>query len=354
MIMAGGTGGHVFPGIAVADFLRQENIDVVWMGTKNGLEATVVPKANIEIEWITIKGLRNKGLRGWLMLPLRLFVAVMQALAILRRRRPDAVLALGGFVAGPGALSAWLLRRPLLMHEQNAIPGLTNRIVSLFAAKVLCGFPGAFGKLSSARHVGNPVRADLADVEAPQTRFDNRQGALRLLIIGGSQGAVKLNQVVPQAVCQLSRIVDLQVRHQCGSSRQGATEEAYQDCQAEIKVEAFIDDMKTAYAWADLVICRAGAMTIAELSAVGVAAILVPYPHAVDDHQTANANYLVERNAAVLLPETDLNSEHLGTLIADFADNRQLLKEMAIQARACAMPDAAEMVATACMEAMHA
>ena len=354
MIMAGGTGGHVFPGLAVAQRLRASQVPVAWLGTHEGLEARLVPALapDVELEWIDIRGVRGKGLLGWLSLPWRLARAMAQAFRVMRRRRPQAVLSLGGFVAGPGGLVAWLTRVPLLIHEQNAIAGMTNRWLALLADQVLTAFPSAVG-LAHARQVGNPVRAEIAALSPPERRFENREGALRLLVIGGSQGAAALNKIVPQAVAQLARAGTLvEVWHQCGRSAVNDVERRYESCSA--RVSAFIEDMAGAYGWADLVICRAGAMTIAELAAAGVGSILVPFPAAVDDHQTANARFLVEREAAILMPQAELTVERLIQALTRFGTNRDVLQRMACAARAASVPDADQAVARLCQEAMRA
>jgi UDP-N-acetylglucosamine--N-acetylmuramyl-(pentapeptide) pyrophosphoryl-undecaprenol N-acetylglucosamine transferase len=352
MIMAGGTGGHVFPGLAVARCLREQNVGVVWLGTRAGIEARLVPAAGFEIEHIQIRGLRGRGLLRWLLLPMQLNIAMFQAWRILRRRQPQAVLSMGGFVAGPGGLMASLLRIPLIIHEANAIPGLTNRWLAYLADRVLCGFPPAFGAYTAAHQVGNPVRREIAALVDPAQRFAGRTGRLRLLVVGGSQGAKVFNEVLPPAIAALPAAQRPEVWHQCGRGMLAATQPAYAGTDA--KVMEFIDDMAAAYGWADLVLCRSGAMTVAELAAAGVGAILVPYPHAVDDHQRANARYLVERDAAVLLPQGEFNVARIGELLAEFAGNREVLVKMARAARACAITDAADVVARECREAAHA
>jgi UDP-N-acetylglucosamine--N-acetylmuramyl-(pentapeptide) pyrophosphoryl-undecaprenol N-acetylglucosamine transferase len=352
MIMAGGTGGHVFPGLAVARCLREQNVGVVWLGTRAGIEARLVPAAGFEIEHIQIRGLRGRGLWRWLLLPMQLNVAMFQAWRILRRRQPQAVLSMGGFAAGPGGLMASLLRIPLIIHEANAIPGLTNRWLAYLADRVLCGFPPVFGAYTAAQQVGNPVRREIAALADPTLRFAGRTGRLRLLVVGGSQGARVFNEVLPRAIAALPAAQRPEVWHQCGRGRLAATQPAYAGTDA--KVMEFIDDMAAAYGWADLVLCRSGAMTVAELAAAGVGAILVPYPHAVDDHQSANARYLVERDAAVLLPQGEFSGARVGELLTEFAGNRAVLLKMARAARACAVTDAAEVVARECREAAHA
>ena len=354
LIMAGGTGGHVFPGLAVARRLLEKRVQVVWLGTRRGLEAHAVPASGlaIEMEWLNIQGVRRKGWYSWLKFPFTLVYAMAQAFRVLRRRKPDAVLSLGGFVAGPGGLVAWLTRTPLLIHEQNAIPGMTNRWLAPLADQVLTGFPNAFGRHVVARPVGNPVRDEIAALPAPEERLTARRGRLRLLIIGGSLGAKIFNDVVPEAVRELPAAVRPEVWHQCGRGNAEIVQRAYGEVPA--RVAEFIDDMAQAYAWADLVLCRAGAMTVAEIAASGSAAILVPYLYAVDDHQTANARFLSEREAAVLVPTVEFNPARLRELLTGFADNRELLMKMAQTARSLAVTDAAETVATLCQEAAHA
>ncbi|MEK7796283.1 MAG: undecaprenyldiphospho-muramoylpentapeptide beta-N-acetylglucosaminyltransferase [Pseudomonadota bacterium] len=353
LIMAGGTGGHVFPALAVARLLAARHVRLSWLGTRRGLEARVVPASGlpIQMEWLAIRGLRRKGLLGWLLAPITVSLAAWQAWRALRRQKPDVVLAFGGFVAGPGGLVAWLTRTPLVVHEQNAIPGFTNRLLAPLADHVLSGFPGAFGELSMARHVGNPVRADIAALPTPESRFAGHRGRLKLLVIGGSQGAAVFNEVVPATVGTLAPELRPEIWHQCGRKQLARVEAAYRLAHAEARVSEFIDDMAQAYAWADLVLCRAGAMTVAELAAAGIPAILVPYLHAVDDHQTANAKFLSERGAAILIAQGEFHPGWLRELLLEIGANREPLLKMALAARACAMPDAAEAVADICVEA---
>ena len=356
MILAGGTGGHVFPGLAVARYLREQKVRITWLGTRAGIEARTVPAAaiGIHMEWLNIRGVRGKGMVGWLLLPFSLALALAQALRAMCRCRPQAVLSMGGFVAGPGGIVAWLLRTPLLIHEQNAIPGLTNKWLAPLADQVLCGFPGAFGRLSAARYVGNPVRPEVAAIVAPEIRLAGRSGRLRLLIVGGSLGARVFNEIVPQALRLLDQAICPDVWHQCGRDAVAWTEDTYAELVHGAKLTAFIDDMAQAYAWADVVLCRAGAMTVAELAASGSVAILVPYAHAVDDHQTANARYLADRDAAVLLPQAEFTPARLAELLRRLHQNRASLLTMARAARGCAVTDAAETVAQLCREAMYA
>ncbi len=351
MILAGGTGGHVFPALAVADALRERAMPVVWMGTRTGLEATVVPEAGIEIDWIRVGGLRGKGWRRWLLAPFHVVVALVQALRVMARRRPAVVLGMGGFVAGPGGIAAWLTRRPLVIHEQNAAAGLTNRVLARFAGRVLEAFPGSFPGARADRHVGNPVRDTILAIDPPRVRFAGRSGAPRVLVVGGSQGALALNRLVPEALARLPGSLRPLVRHQCGERTRDVAESAYRDAGVEASVEAFIADMAEAYAWADLVVCRAGALTIFELAAVGVGSVLVPFPYAVDDHQTRNARYLVDAGAAIMRPEADLSAESLAGDLAALLGDRDRLAEMAAHARALATPNSTEQIVVACIDA---
>lgn len=352
LIMAGGTGGHVFPALAVARRLIESGVEVAWLGTRRGLEAKVVPAANlpIEMEWVAIRGLRRKGPLGWLAAPFTVGLAVIQAFRVLRRRRPDVVLSFGGFVAGPGSLVAWLTRTPLVIHEQNALPGFTNRVLAPLADYVLSGFPGAFGNLTAARHVGNPVRPEIAALPAPADRLAGRAGPLKLLVVGGSQGARVFNEVIPAALGTLPRGQHPEVWHQCGHGNAHRVQAAYRLAHARARVTEFIENMAAAYAWADLVLCRAGAMTVAELATAGMPAVLVPYPHAVDDHQTANAHFLSDRGAAVLVPQAELHPGRVRELLQELDGNRALLLKMANTARSCAVLDAADTVAGLCLE----
>lgn len=350
MIMAGGTGGHVFPALAVADVLRQHGVPVVWLGTRAGIEARLVPAAGYPIEWINISGVRGKNLASRLLAPFRIIGACAQAFRALRRTRPCAVLGMGGFAAGPGGIMAWLLRKPLLIHEQNAIAGLTNRLLSLVASQLLEAFPGAL-KRRRAIHVGNPVRQSITCLPSPEQRLQNHRDALRVLVLGGSLGAVKLNQVVPAALSQIDADSRPQVIHQTGSNNLEQAQQFYADHQVQAEVKDFIEDMDQAYAWADIVVCRAGAMTVFELAACGVASILVPYPHAVDDHQSANADYLLSAGAAIVKQQHELTAEWLRDTLMHFSHQRDKLLRMARRARERAMPNAAAEVAQRCMTA---
>jgi UDP-N-acetylglucosamine--N-acetylmuramyl-(pentapeptide) pyrophosphoryl-undecaprenol N-acetylglucosamine transferase len=351
LIMAGGTGGHVFPALAVAAELTGLGVPVAWLGTDQGLEARVVPAAGYSLTPIRVSGLRGKGLLRVFFAPFMLGIALLQALRAFLRLRPLAVLGMGGFTAGPGGLVAWLLRRPLLIHEQNSVPGLTNRLLAPFARVVLEGFPGSMPASRQAVAVGNPVRAGIAALAAPETRFAGRSGTLRLLVIGGSLGAQALNQVVPRAIARLPAAVRPQVHHQTGEAQVAGVQQRYRELGCDARVEAFIEDMAEAYAWADLVVCRSGALTVAELAAAGVASILVPYPYATDDHQTGNARYLADAGAALLMPQATLSDEWLSGTLSRFTGHRETLLAMAHRARELARPDAARRVALLCLEA---
>ncbi len=349
MIMAGGTGGHVFPGLAVAATLRERQHPIVWIGTHRGLESTLVPEHGIDIDWISISGIRSSGLAAWLAAPFKIVFAIAQAMRIFHRCRPGAVLGLGGFVSGPGGIAAWLTRRPLLIHEQNAIAGTTNRLLARFAKQVFEAFPGSFPASVEASWIGNPVRREIASLPPPRERsIAAPHRRVRVLVLGGSRGARVLNRVLPPAVKGLSALRNPEIRHQSGSAVE-ETAASYTEAGIDAGVEAFIDDMAAAYAWADLVVARAGALTVTELAACGVGAILVPFPYAVDDHQTENARRFVAAGAAVLIPERELDAGRLGRELERLLSDRGLLLRMAEQARAQARPDAAEQLADACL-----
>jgi UDP-N-acetylglucosamine--N-acetylmuramyl-(pentapeptide) pyrophosphoryl-undecaprenol N-acetylglucosamine transferase len=350
MVMAGGTGGHVYPALAVARALATHSCRVVWLGTHRGLEARVVPAAGIEMEWISVQGLRGKGAITLLLAPFRLLLALYQSLRAMHRHRPAAVLGMGGFVSGPGGLAAWMTRRPLLIHEQNAVAGLTNRLLARLARVVLQAFPGSFPPGVKCETVGNPVRREIAALPVPAQRFGARSGPLRLLVLGGSQGALALNRGVPAALVRLASDRRPVVRHQTGERTLDAAREAYRHYGVEAELLPFIEDMADAYAWADLVICRAGALTVAELAAAGLAAIFIPFQAAVDDHQTANASPMVAAGAAVLLAERDLNDETLAAVLAEWLTSRDGLRQRAERARSLAMPDALERITGCCLE----
>lgn len=351
IITAGGTGGHVFPALAVARALREQGAEVLWVGTQAGIESVLVPQAGFAIEYIKIAGLRGKGVTRLLITPFKLLRAVMQSLHIINRFAPDAVLGMGGFASGPCGLAAWVRRTPLCIQEQNAVAGLTNRVLARLADVVMQAFPASFTDSAKLLTTGNPVRKEIMQIAEPGMRYLEHSGKLRVLIVGGSLGAVALNDNVPRALGQLGKELELDVWHQTGKGRSAETDEKYLQHGLKAKVTDFIDDMAEAYAWADLVICRAGALTVSELAAAGVASLLVPYPHAVDDHQTVNAQFLVSAGAAQILQQKDMTEQTLVNVLKELLlSGREKLREMAIAARSVASPDATTLVVKACSE----
>jgi UDP-N-acetylglucosamine--N-acetylmuramyl-(pentapeptide) pyrophosphoryl-undecaprenol N-acetylglucosamine transferase len=347
LIMAGGTGGHIMPGLAVADHLKALGWRVVWMGNPDGMEARLVPNRDnggYEMSWVRFAALRGKGILRKLLLPVNLLRAFAQARREIKRIGPDVVLGMGGYITFPGGMMAVLSGVPLVLHEQNSVAGLANRVLALVADRVLTGFPEVLRK---GQWVGNPVRPEIAALLPPAERYGERQGPLRVLIVGGSLGAKVLNETVPRALALIPEAERPQVVHQSGEKHILELGQAYAQAGVKASLVAFIDDMAGAYAWSDLIICRAGALTVAELAAAGVASVLVPFPHAVDDHQTGNARFLSTAGAAILLPQSDLDPERLAAL-------RQLsrgqLLQMAEKARALARPDATAVVAQTCVE----
>ena len=347
MILAGGTGGHIFPALAVAKVLRARGVPVTWLGADGAMETRLVPQHDIPLDTIAIAGVRGKGGLALLGAPLRIFKAVRSAGTILRQRSPRAVVSFGGFAAGPGGMAARLQGRPLLVHEQNRAPGFTNRVLAKFARRILTGFPGSFATGEEA--VGNPVRGEIAALPTPAQRFAGRVEPLRMLVLGGSQGARALNLALPQALSALSAF-RIEVRHQCGEKMREEAVRAYAEAHVDASVESFIVDMAEAYAWADLVVCRAGASTLAELCAAGIGGVLVPFAAAVDDHQTKNAMYLVEHGAAVLLKQDAQLASHLQRILGELAADPARRLAMADAARALAKPDAAERIADIILE----
>ena len=378
LIMAGGTGGHIMPGLAVADVLRAQGWKVVWLGAPGSMEAELVPKHGYEMAWVNFSGLRGNGLMRLLVLPLTLLRAMGQSVAALLRHRPDVVLGMGGYITFPGGMMASLLGRPLVIHEQNSIAGLSNKLLAHLAERVLSGFPDV---LKGAQWCGNPVRAEIAALLEPAQRYGARSGRLNLLVVGGSLGAKALNEALPQALAQIPEETRPNVIHQTGKQHFEAVQQLYRQAGvqvggmtrcaqatgagmpplhllpqtagcasnvSEVDIRPFLDDMAGCYANADVVICRAGALTIAELAAAGVASVLIPFPFAVDDHQTHNARFLSERGAAVLLPQGELSADKLARLLGEFT--REKLLAMAQAARALAKPDAARQVAQVCAE----
>lgn len=352
MVMAGGTGGHVFPALAVAQWLSGQGCRITWLGSANSMESRLIPGYGIALEQIEVRGIRGVGLKRRLLAPFEIGRALWQAFSVLRRTKPNLVLGMGGFVTGPGGLMARVLRTPLVIQEQNAIPGLTNKLLSRFASRVFEAFPGSFGADLGAETSGNPVRREIVELPEPGQRFAERSGAIRLLVLGGSLGARALNRVVPEALALMPEELRPDVRHQAGEKLYEEALAAYEQAGVSGEVKAFERDMAGAYGWADLVICRAGALTVSELAAAGVGAILVPFPHAVDDHQTHNAHFLVDQGAARLMPQSELNAEGLAASLQTLFEERAGLLGMAEAARKLAVPDAAAVVGRACLESL--
>ena len=344
LIMAGGTGGHIFPALAVAEKMRGRGWNVCWLGNPDGMEARLVPQHGFEMVWIKFSALRGKGLLRKLLLPFNLLRGFWQAQKAIRKVDPNVVLGMGGYITFPGGMMASLLGRPLVLHEQNSVAGLANRVLAGVADRILTGFPEVFRK---GLWVGNPVRPEIAAVAPPAERLAQRTGALRLLVIGGSLGAQALNETVPLGMALLGADAQPQIVHQAGEKHIEALKASYAAVGVQAHCVAFIEDMAGAYEWADLVICRSGALTVAELAAAGVASILVPFPHAVDDHQTGNARFLVNVGGAFLLPQAELTPEAIA-LIRNYS--RGQLLEMAEKARSLARPEAADELADVCAE----
>lgn len=346
LVMAGGTGGHVFPALAVAEYLRNQGETIIWLGTRAGIEARVVAAANFPIEWLNVQGLRGSGAIALLLAPFKIARACWQALWILLRLQPKAVLGMGGFASGPGGLVAWILRKPLFLHEQNSVMGLTNRLLCRLARKNYLGFAQANRNVPRNEVIGNPVRADLINLTAPELRLGKRKNEkLNLLVIGGSLGAASLNQRLPEAVARLDSADRPNIKHQCGIKHTLACAQNYKENGVDAEILPFIDDMRSVYEWADLVVCRAGALTIAELSAVGIASILAPYPFAADNHQFFNARFLQDAGAARILKEDELNAGSLSAILAYYQNHRDELITMSVNARAHAKVNATECLA---------
>lgn len=344
LVMAGGTGGHIFPALAVAHKMRDAGWRVVWLGNPEGMEAKLVPQHGFEMVWVRFSALRGKGILRKLLLPLNLLRGFWQGLKAIRQVRPNVVLGMGGYITFPGGMMAALTGVPLVLHEQNSVAGLANRVLAGVADRIVTGFPNV---LKKGEWVGNPVRPEITKIAAPAERFSERSGALRILIIGGSLGAQALNELVPKGMALLGEAEQPQIVHQAGEKHIDTLKANYAAVGVQAHCVSFIEDMAGAYEWADLVICRAGALTIAELAAAGVASILVPFPHAVDDHQTGNARFLVGVGGAFLLPQTELTAESIA-LIRNYS--RGQLLEMAEKARSMAKPDATEAVAQLCTD----
>lgn len=345
VVMAGGTGGHVFPALSVAEKLMQRGASISWLGTAKGIEAELVPAAGIKLHCLTIEGVRGRGLAAKLKAPWLLVKAVLQARKILQQEQADIVLGLGGFASGPGGVAAWLMRKPLLIHEQNAVAGTTNRWLSKIANAVLVAFPNS---LKNAVHVGNPVRDSIGAVKSIEAKQND---PMNLLVLGGSLGALALNELLPSALAELSETERPQIMHQTGKRHLAVTQSVYKENNVDAQVVEFIADMAAAYEWADVIVCRAGALTVSELTLAGRAALLVPFPFAIDDHQTKNAQWLADNNAGVLIQQKDLSKENIVSFITDFGRDRNKLVEMSNNAKALAMPNAASDVADYCEQA---
>lgn len=363
LIMAGGTGGHVCPALAVAEELRAQGVTVTWLGTKAGIESRLVPQNEFDIDWLTVQGLRSTGVWRMVQAPFRLCLAMVQAALVMIRRKPDAVLGMGGFASGPGGLVAWLFRKPLLLHEQNSVPGLTNRMLAVFARRVMLGFPGAFAQnrrvKAKSTFTGNPVARQIELLSASKKSVADASRSLRVLVLGGSQGAVVLNEVMPDVFASAKREhpdeeFNVEIWHQCGENNLSKATEKYQRLGVVARIDGFIDHMAEAYDWADVVISRAGALTVSELSAAGLPSILVPLPTAVDDHQTHNARYLESHGAAIVMPQAELCGAALESILRDFAVNREKLTRMSENARGLLESGASSRVAQICLEACHA
>ncbi|MBZ9611363.1 undecaprenyldiphospho-muramoylpentapeptide beta-N-acetylglucosaminyltransferase [Rheinheimera maricola] len=349
LIMAGGTGGHIFPAQAVATALHQAGWQIHWLGSATRMEATLVPQFGWPFHSIDVAGLRGKGLRSLLSAPWMLLKSLLQARRVLRTVQPDLILGFGGFASGPGGIAAWLQGVPLVIHEQNAVAGSTNRLLARFARKVLVAFPAAFSGHTKQVLLGNPVRSAVIDA-AQQHDFG---GNLKILVVGGSLGAKALNDTLPAIFASAARFGMLQIKHQTGKVLQQQTEHTYanlQQANLQVEVDAFIDDMAQAYAWADVVICRAGASTVSEVACAGVAAVFVPLPSAIDDHQTANARWLTAQNAALMLAQQDLNETQMLPLLQQWLVNKAPLQQMAAKARACALDNATAQVVAQCQQ----
>jgi len=350
MIMAGGTGGHIFPALAVADALRNRNIPVVWLGSQNSMEAGLIPRQGIPFIGLGVTGVRGKGLFTMLLMPFKLVWAMWRSMLVIRRQRPQAVLGMGGFASGPGGLAAVIMGKPLYIQEQNAVPGMTNRVLARYSRCVMEGFPDSFKDLQKpVLFTGNPVRHSIAMLAPTAQRHAGRDGPIRVLVLGGSRGARRLNESVPDALSLMDVSLRPQICHQTGGNDLALTRERYQVYKINAEVVDFIDDMAAKYAWADLVVARAGALTITELSQAGLASVLVPYPYAVDDHQTVNASVLVKRGAAILIQDQEVTAQRLNELLQPLLEDRTKLIAMGEKAYELARPDAAEQVMQVCL-----
>lgn len=347
LIMAGGTGGHIFPGLALAKEMQARGHKVSWLGTKAGMEANLVPNEGIDIHYIPVHGVRGKGMLTLLSAPWNILSSIISAAKVLSAFKPNVVVGLGGFVAGPGGVAAKLQRRPLVIHEQNAVAGTTNKLLAKIANKVFSAFPN---QLKNAECIGNPVRHEIEAITSPEERLSNRHGDIHVLVLGGSRGALAINELVPETFAQLNKPGEVKIWHQAGKDKDAEARAKYEALGVEARVDAFIDDMVEAFNWADIVICRSGALTVSELAAVGLGAVLIPFPYAIDDHQTANGMYLVNNGAAVLKQQNELDPHTLAELLKEFMFERVKLLDMALNARALAKPETVKRFADYCEE----
>lgn len=355
LVMAGGTGGHVFPALAVAKAFEEQGAEIKWLGTRAGIESEIVPKNNIDIFYLDIAGVRGQGMKRLVLAPFKIAFAILKVLQLIRTFKPDLVLGMGGFVTGPGGIGAWLSGTPLCIHEQNAVAGFTNKVLAKFSKRVFEAFPNTFVDIrQKVQTTGNPVRKEIVEIPAPSARFVEREGPINVLILGGSQGALALNQVVPEAFAKIENKDLFVIRHQAGGRNLDVAKQKYEQQGVNADVLPFIDDMQQAYAWADVVICRSGALTVAELAAAGVGSLLVPYPFAVDDHQTKNGEYLANNGAAILVQQSELKAQELKEVIIEhFSDRIELIK-MAEAARKLALVNATNDVMQGCEEVVYA
>lgn len=342
IITAGGTGGHVFPALEIATKLKEQGHNVTWLGTRAGIEATLVPKNKFPLDYLTISGLRGKGVLAWIKMPLKLLIAIIQAYKIIKNRQADLIIGMGGFAAGPGGIASIFSKTKLIIHEQNAIPGLTNRILAHFADQVFCAFDNTFKSKLKAIVCGNPVRQNFATINQ-NTNFSNR--SINLLIVGGSRGALIFNKIVPQALSLIPQEIKLEIWHQTGSATFDEALSAYKNLKThKHKITQFIDDIEKAYDWADIILCRAGAMSVSEIAAAGKCAIFVPYPYAAGNHQFYNAQFLVKNNAAICIKQSDLSAGKLANTLLDLIHNPDKILEFANNARALGNTTATEII----------
>jgi UDP-N-acetylglucosamine--N-acetylmuramyl-(pentapeptide) pyrophosphoryl-undecaprenol N-acetylglucosamine transferase len=358
LIMAAGTGGHVFPALAVALKLQEQNVRTEWMGTHQGMENRLLEGSGIQIHAVSAKGLKGKGIARLIAAPFMLAQALIQSMRILSKVQPDCVLGMGGFVSGPGGLATKLMGRKLVIHEQNAVPGFTNKLLAKIANQVFEAFPNTFTKNAKIIHTGNPLRKEIVALSAQSRNIRNSSQRLRILVLGGSQGALAINEVVPDVLADFPKEIRPSVWHQTGERTLERTQAAYADkgldSEDDITIAAFISDMAEAYSWADLVICRSGASTVSEIAAVGLPSILIPYPHHSDQQQTQNANWLIQAGAAFLLEQKGLTAAALKALVVELHENRNKLQQMSDISKSIAIRDADEIIARRCLELAHA